>query len=381
MVRNSGTESLFLPGSVYGVDLDWLVDTGCSVTLLSMRSYKNIPGHQRPKLNPFNSKLTQAGGTPLQVLGTADMSIKVGRQKIKHSVVVADCLDQGILGLDFLTQHGARIDLCNSSISISGVEVPFVRQKQLSCSRVSIAETVTVKAGHRMIVEGKVRQNVPSGNWLVEPLPKPLSNDTIAVAKTLTSGGSSTVMMEVMNPTETDAVLYKDTQAATLSSVQVVPEMRPISQSKRKKSKCACVKTNQATLDPELEKLYQDIEHPLSPEEQKSVKELLWNHREVFKTKNGPLGRTDLVKHEIVTTTQQPIKQRARRFPISQREEGQKLVEDMLEQGVIEPSTSPWASPVVLVKKKSGETRFCVDYRKLKTISALSLWSEVSGSN
>merc|ERR1712035_133700 len=61
----------------------------------------------------------------------------------------------------------------------------------------------------------------------------------------------------------------------------------------------------------------------------------------------------------------QPIRQPPRRLPIHKRLEAQRQVDQMLEDGVIEPSHSPWSSPVVLVRKKDGSVRFCVDYRRV----------------
>ena len=56
-------------------------------------------------------------------------------------------------------------------------------------------------------------------------------------------------------------------------------------------------------------------------------------------------------------------------MPYALREESNKQIEDMLEKGIISPSTSPWASPIVLVHKKSGDLRFCIDYRRLNQIT------------
>ena len=64
-----------------------------------------------------------------------------------------------------------------------------------------------------------------------------------------------------------------------------------------------------------------------------------------------------------------PIRQRPYRTAPAQRDEITKHIYTMLEADIIEPSTSPWASPVVLVKKKDGSTLFCVDYRKLNAIT------------
>ncbi|GFX92032.1 hypothetical protein TNCV_5004961 [Trichonephila clavipes] len=58
-----------------------------------------------------------------------------------------------------------------------------------------------------------------------------------------------------------------------------------------------------------------------------------------------------------------------RRLPFAKQEEVGTLLREMQENDIIEPSSSPWASPIVLVRKKDGSTRFCVDYRKLNDVT------------
>ncbi|UYV81352.1 hypothetical protein LAZ67_20000902, partial [Cordylochernes scorpioides] len=75
------------------------------------------------------------------------------------------------------------------------------------------------------------------------------------------------------------------------------------------------------------------------------------------------------VKHRIHTGDHPPIKQRPYRVSKREREIMQKEVDTMLERKVIQPSESPWSAPVVLVKKKDGTWRFCVDFRRLNHIT------------
>ena len=71
----------------------------------------------------------------------------------------------------------------------------------------------------------------------------------------------------------------------------------------------------------------------------------------------------------IVTGDSHPQRIPARRMPLAVRREVAKQLRDMQKAGVIQPSVSPWSSPVVMVKKKDGTQRFCVDYRALNSVT------------
>ena len=97
-------------------------------------------------------------------------------------------------------------------------------------------------------------------------------------------------------------------------------------------------------------------------------------YADVFALDSSELGSTDIVTHTIDTADHPPIHQQARRTPFALRDQIDEIVRGMLEQGVIEPSQSPWASPVVLVKKRDGSYRFCVDYRRLNSITKMDVF-------
>ena len=80
-------------------------------------------------------------------------------------------------------------------------------------------------------------------------------------------------------------------------------------------------------------------------------------------------GRTTSVQHKILTSDARPVHWGPRRLAPAGLQTEQICAKEMLFGGQIEPSDSPWASPVVLVTKKNGSTRFCVDYRRLNSLT------------
>ena len=104
-------------------------------------------------------------------------------------------------------------------------------------------------------------------------------------------------------------------------------------------------------------------------EEKARLKEIIQRYSDCFSLHEYDLGRTSVVTHQIDTGNSRPVKQVLRRHPPPHQEEIDRQVKSMLEQDIIEPSKSPWASNVVIVKKKDGAMRFCIDYRQLNDVT------------
>lgn len=338
---------------VGGVSVKFLLDTGSSVTIIHPHTWEQLPLDIRQSLRPWDQSIIAAEGSTLQVLGCTEVVVRFGKFHRRHLLLVAPITQPGILGMDFLTLHGGVLDIPGRKLKLDAWEVPLVSENvPATCCRISIAETVTVPAGHEAVVPGELHLR-SGGVWqgVVEPSSRFVSkDDSILIGRTYVSSTRSRVPLRILNLRPEATILYKGSQIALLQPAEIVEDETDI--------------TDSVALGSALEELYERSSQSLNQDQQVKLKELLYQHKDTF-SESGELGRTNLVYHEINTGNARPIRQPARRLPHHQRSEAQAQVDEMLKSGVISPSSGPWASPIVLVKKKDGSTRFCVDYRKL----------------
>uniref|UniRef100_A0A0A9X4Z0 RNA-directed DNA polymerase n=1 Tax=Lygus hesperus TaxID=30085 RepID=A0A0A9X4Z0_LYGHE len=118
-----------------------------------------------------------------------------------------------------------------------------------------------------------------------------------------------------------------------------------------------------------IRQLTDDAMANLPPEQGRVVGDLLNEFADVFARNNTDLGQIKGCFHSIDVGTSPPIRQAPRRLPPFRLGEVDNLVSEMERNGIVEPSQSPWASPIVLIRKKDGSTRFCVDYRQLNDVT------------
>ena len=169
-------------------------------------------------------------------------------------------------------------------------------------------------------------------------------------------------------------VIAKGQQITDVTAANQVPNMRApkyvdrIREDDSKESLTASYKLRR--LDEKRRKqLWEQIDisgaDAWTEEHKQSIRETFEDFHDVFALGPLELGRTSLVQHSIKITDPKPFKERYQRIPLHQFEEVRKHLKEMEDIGAIRRSNSPWASPVVLVKKKDGSLRFCIDLRKL----------------
>ena len=366
-----------MKGNIEGVEVSFLVDTGANITIVRPDVYYRIQEHTRPALKDKKIEMVMADGKSLSFLGQGHFLMNIGNDDgvgIRHEVWVANIELEGILGYDFLSRFDCKLECGKGEMKLQNRDVKCSTGKpQSSCNRVVVDTTVCIPPGGEIVLPGKRTDEKDVGIAVVEPANKFVQHHEIVVAKVLVDTRKDIVPVRLLNLSDKYTTLYKGTNIATCEPVEEIfsPEERTNHRTDLRAAVCQAsdVRATDHDLPNYLQDLYSRCTTYLDDEQREQLVALLMRHQDAFATSSEDLGKTAVYTHKIDTGTSKPIKQPARRLPIHQKKEAEEEINKMLAKEIIEPSSSPWASPIVLVRKKDGTIRFCVDYRKLNAVT------------
>ena len=339
-----------------------LIDTGASVSVLHPSLYHKMAKKKQPQLIQTDSKLYMADGEPVDICGKAIFDVDLNGYIYSQQMSVAEIEAPAVLGYDFLKSHNCLLDIGRSRLNLDGRIVECILESTLpSMYRIRVAENTTVPCGTEMIVPAIIDGTLPHITKGMIESEQTQKLNGLLLAKTIVDPCDKLVPVRVMNVTDKPQVLYEHAHIGTCHAINHMETLQQDSTESRE--------VIHTELPPHLQPIWESCTENLTTDQASKVKDLLLKHSNVFAKDKNDLGRTDIVKHKINTGDTAPIKQAPRRLPLAKREIMKTEIDRMLKQGIIEPSQSPWSAPIVLVTKKDGSTRFCVDYRKLNSVT------------
>lgn len=310
----------------------------------------------KPKLQNKKVSLQSANGTELKVDGCINVQFCIGGTEMSQDFYVVRDLNRNlILGLDWLKQNNVRIYFDLKCLRINGKTYVNLEEDIHVASTVRMKRTCVIKPQTARICYGKVRNNpnLPSGQmYEISEIDRGfLTNEPgLKIINTVSSlAKDRSLPVLIVNNTNKFLKIHRHGLLARISEIKEteVTHINSVIQNKD------CNNTmNLKDLD--------------VPEKYRSeIENLILKNKDLFANKDSELGHTDTVKMKIDTGNSEPIKLRPYRTPLKNREVIDKAIDEMLDANVIRRSRSPWSFPVVIVDKKDGSKRFCVDFRKL----------------
>ena len=232
--------------------------------------------------------------------------------------------------------------------------------------QVKLTRNVTIPALDTINISGVTHINTHSKRVNIITEPREGLDEYTVPSYSYMRPGSKRAGVALLNLSNKLVVLKKGTIVAMVKASNKVPPMlapksnpseEPVSEQIPRKTPAR------------LEKLFSKLDltgmEGWSNEQNQQMRNVFEDYHHLFALEDLEMGKTDLVKHVIKLDNPQPFRERYRRTPPHQYEEAKQHLKEMVEIGVIRKSQSPWASAVVLVRKKTGELCFCIDLRKL----------------
>jgi hypothetical protein len=276
--------------------------------------------------------------------------------------VVKDINRSFILGRDWLVQNGVRLYYDLESLRIGKTYVPMVEDIHIA-SILRASKKTFLKPQSTTVCFAKHRDHAKFQNKIVEvnAFDKGFISEEpglmigSVVAKTKPSRRIPVLVVNNTNKT------YKLKRGCVIGRINVIDD-KSIETSVQDKNKD--------------EEQFDDLKAELqvSPEHRQMIENIVLHNRDLFAKTDADLGHTDTIKMKIDTGNHSPIKMKPYRTPLNKRKIVDNAIDEMLSANIVRRSKSPWSFPIVVVDKKDGSKRFCVDFRQLNKITKTNSW-------
>ena len=395
------TKSAVIPAKIAQEQCKVLVDTGASRCCIREDYFKKIPGTSLSLLKGV--RIRSATGRDLQTLGRAECTFTLGGRDYKMEFIVCKNLRRpAILGLDFLRQNrigttwtptGTFALQRGQEILVESIEVCFENTNPI----ITAYRHYTVPARSIMIVTAKANMQLQDQGRVFEVNATPSFMDkhpsmiTLPVLHKTDQETRENVPYLLINLSMEDEEIEKGEELAIMKvcpyqlneietkqtdeeEINNIEEDKIFEQCDMFDDKTEVDKkfiTSPAQIESQRKVKLQNA--PITNEDRSNFKELCNKYTDIFSRSSEDIGHTPLLKMDIDTGDSPPVCQRPYSLPLKHVEWVTKELEILEKAGVISRSVSPWASPIVIVPKKSepGEPprrRMCVDYRVLNSL-------------
>ncbi|UYV65651.1 hypothetical protein LAZ67_3004955 [Cordylochernes scorpioides] len=318
-----------------------LIDTGADLSVVDLRTAL-FAGRE---INSLTKTCSGPDGKKLDMVGSIILDLKIDDTELSHEFVVMDAhLRTLILGRDFLKKMNAKIDCERETIKYNLMSNHDVSKYDLKKIK-STTDTVILKLSIKLI---RASIEAEDGEYVIEENNRMTQTNGLRLARSLLTVTDKKTHIWITNPYPRPLKIMKDQTLAYGS----LPAGVNFIENKEKQN--------------ENDEIQFQINKNLSFKEQERLKQILAKYTDLFSSR---LGRTSLAKHQIHTEDAKPIKHKPYRVSAKERTIIKDQIDEMLEEGIIRQSSSPWSFPVILVKKRDGKYRFCVDYRKLNEVT------------